>query len=120
MKKINNNHIEQALVMHKETVSPQINCLQEILSHIPEKKIIENRRAVRSPYTWLAISQVVTVFTVLFVIIGVNTQTFSNNEEDIILAYQLETEKIDEQIFYFETTIDEEDYQKTLENEPIL
>lgn len=119
MKETTNDYIEQALVMHKETVSPQINCLQEILSHIPEKKINENRRAVRSPYTWLAITQIVTICSILLVVIGTTT-LFPNTEENIILAYEKDTEIIDQQILDFESSIDEEDYENTLLDESTL
>jgi hypothetical protein len=57
---------EQALAMYAETVSPSKETLVSILNQIPEIKETElqDRRAIRSPYRWLAIAELVSVFVI--------------------------------------------------------
>lgn len=57
---------ERALAMYKETVSPSKDTLVYILNQIPEIKETElqDRRAIRSPYRWLAIAQLTSVFLI--------------------------------------------------------
>jgi hypothetical protein len=57
---------ERALAMYKETVSPSKDTLVYILNQIPEIKETElqDRRAIRSPYRWLAIAQLASVFLI--------------------------------------------------------
>jgi len=57
---------ERALAMYKETVSPSKDTLVYILNQIPEIKETElqDRRAIRSPYRWLAITQLASVFLI--------------------------------------------------------
>lgn len=110
----NNNTItalENALTMRKETVSPNRNCFQEILSQIPEKKIKEDRRAVRSPYTWIAITELVTVFSLFIVILP---SMISLNDDTKM--YELEIRRTDSQLNTFETSIDNEDYKNILQD----
>lgn len=97
--------------MRKETVSPNRNCLQEILSQIPEKKTQEDRRAIRSPYTWIAITEIATVLS-LFLAILPSYITLTNGSR----SYEIEIQKIDSNLDSFERLIDNEDYQKTLDD----
>jgi hypothetical protein len=106
MKKTNNDTIEQALSMYKETVSPHTNCLQEILSQIPEKKIVKDRRAVRSPYIWLAVTEITMLFSIMLAIIPTLTKIINNP------FYQ-----IDKEVQAFETTVQDEDTQDALTNQ---
>jgi hypothetical protein len=65
---MSNKHIhtieERALAMYKETVSPSKDTLVYILNQIPEIKETElqDRRAIRSPYRWLVVAQLASVF----------------------------------------------------------
>ena len=93
--------IESALVMYKENVSPSEIGLQKILSHIPESKVHEERRAVRSPYIWLAITQVAMVCSIIIAVIPTVLQPeYMNN------PYR----DVDSQIEAFEADIMAEDF----------
>lgn len=100
MEKFEVNTIEKALTMYKETVSPETNCLRTILSQIPERKIIEHRRAVRSPYTWLAITELVMVCSMLLTIFP----TMKKISQDPF--YQ-----IDKRVEIFEKNLQKQDLQ---------
>ena len=56
--------------MYKENVSPSETYFQAILSQIPEQQKLKEGRAIRSPYRWLAITQVVTLSAIVFAIRG--------------------------------------------------
>lgn len=107
-----NNYIEKALVMCKENVSPSETNLQAILSQIPEQQNLKEGRAVRSPYRWLAISQMVTVFAIVMMLLpgssgkenGVDVAAISNNP-----YYE-----IDKDVEKFEATINQEDADRSL------
>ena len=103
MKEINTNTIEQALSMYRETVSPQTQCLSDILSQIPERKIIENRRAVRSPYIWLAVTEFVMLCSIMLAVIPTLTKILDDP------FYQ-----IDKEVQIFETGIQQQDLQDNL------
>ncbi len=108
----NNNeqfHIEKALSMYKENVSPSETCLQAILSQIPEQQKLKEGRAVRSPYRWLAITQVMTAFAIIMAIIPHS----SNEAYDITGNPYYET---DRQVELFEQQIDQEDYEQNLKD----
>lgn len=105
MKEINTTTIEQgverALVMYKENVSPSEISLQKILSQIPESKVHEERRAIRSPYIWLAITQVAMLCSIIIAVIPtVLEPAYMNN------PYH----DIDSQIDAFEADIDAQDF----------
>lgn len=110
MNNTNNTTIEQALSMYTETVSPSKENLTMILSHIPEKKNHVDRRAIRSPYIWIAITEVVTLFSILFVISSSLPQT--NNFSDT--AIQDPFYVIDMQVDQFEVGIQKQDYENSL------
>jgi hypothetical protein len=101
------SNIEKALTMYKENVSPSETCFQAILSQIPEQQKLKEGRAVRSPYRWLAFTQMVTLSAILLVVIPgyLNTSADRNNP-------YYETDK---QVELFEAQIDEEDYNQTLQ-----
>ena len=100
------SHIEQALAMYKENVSPSETYLQEILSQIPEQQKLKERRAVRSPYRWLAITQVMTLCAIVIAVLptSIGGGEMSNNP-------YYETDK---QIEAFEQKVDDEDYANSL------
>jgi hypothetical protein len=103
-------NIEDALSMYKENVSPSANQLQAILSQIPEQQKLKEGRAVRSPYTWLYITQVVSLAAILIAVIPSYTNTHST---DIAINPYYETDK---QVEAFEQEIDNEDYQNSLKD----
>ena len=99
--------IEQALHMYKETVSPSEKNFQVILSQIPEQHNHEVRRAVRSPYIWVTITQVVTVFAIVLVFLP--SYTTPSYERDPFYT-------IDTQVDSFEQGLDTEDAIRSLED----
>lgn len=102
------SHIEEALTMYKENVSPSETYFQAILSQIPEQQKLKEGRAIRSPYRWLAITQVVTLFAVIIVVLPtyVGDTAISNNP-------YYETDK---QVDTFEQKLNNEDYQNNLKD----
>lgn len=101
------SHIEKALTMYKENVSPSETYFQAILSQIPEQQKLKEGRAVRSPYRWLAITQVVTLSAVILAVLPayiVQSQNIRSNP-------YYET---DRQIEAFEKQIDNEDFENNL------
>ena len=105
MKKNNHPPVENALSLYKETVSPSEQSLHVLLSQIPEQQKQEKRRAVRSPYIWLAVTQLVMVCSIILIMVStINQPGYLSNP-----FYQA-----DKQIDQFESTTLEEDYQKSL------
>jgi hypothetical protein len=100
-------HIEKALTMYKENVSPSETHLQAILSQIPEQQKLKEGRAVRSPYRWLAITQVVTFAAILLAVVP----SYVKQAQETAANPYYETDK---QIDSFEQQIDNEDYQLSL------
>jgi hypothetical protein len=103
------SHIEDALTMYKENVSPSETYFQAILSQIPEQQKLKEGRAIRSPYRWLAITQVVTLSAIIFAVLPsyISTVNSQNNNP------YYETDK---QVEAFEKQINEEDYQNNLKD----
>ena len=101
------SHIEKALIMYKENVSPSETYFQAILSQIPEQQKLKEGRAVRSPYRWLAITQVITAFAIIFAVIPGHMQV----PDDAKSNPYYETDK---QIELFEQQLDNEDYEHNL------
>ena len=103
------NYIEDALSMYKENVSPSESRLQEILSQIPEQTKLKEGRAVRSPYRWLAITQMVTVCAIMIAVLPgyllLQVENFNNPYYET-----------DGQIEAFEKAIDNEDYENNLKD----
>ena len=99
--------IEKSLAMYKENVSPSETYFQAILSQIPEQQKLKEGRAVRSPYRWLAITQIVTVVAIVIAVLP-NYTTTQNVPVDVRSNPYYETDK---QIEAFEQQIDNEDYQ---------
>lgn len=98
---------ERALAMYKETVSPSKDTLVYILNQIPEIKETElqDRRAIRSPYRWLAFAQLASVFLIaLAVYPTLRTPEIAQNP-----FYA-----VDQQVEQFEQTINQEDEQLLL------
>lgn len=101
------SHIEDALAMYKENVSPSETYFQAILSQIPEQQKLKEGRAVRSPYRWLAITQVVTLSAIIFAVLPayiVHTNDMQSNP-------YYETDK---QVEAFEQQINDEDYERNI------
>ncbi len=98
---------ERALAMYKETVSPSKDTLVYILNQIPEIKETElqDRRAIRSPYRWLAIAQLTSVFLIaLAVYPTLHTPEMAQNP-----FYA-----VDEQVENFEQNLNAEDEKMML------
>ncbi len=100
------NTIEEALTMYKENVSPSETCFQAILSQIPEQQKLKEGRAIRSPYRWLAITQVVTLCAIVIAVLP----TYFTSGEMLSNPYY----ETDKQIEAFESAIDMEDSESTL------
>ncbi len=101
------SHIEMALAMYKENVSPSEQRLQVILSQIPEQQNLKEGRAVRSPYRWLAITQVATLFAIIVAVLPASIGEIRD-------AYNNPYYETDKQIEAFEQQIDNEDTLKNL------
>ena len=101
--------VEDALAMYKENVSPSETCFQAILSQIPEQQKLKEGRAVRSPYRWLAITQVVTLSAIILAVLP----TYVLQSDDARSNPYYETDK---QIEVFEQQIDNEDYQNNVKD----
>lgn len=106
MKEIKTNKIdvkiESALNMYKETVSPDKATLINILNQIPErKKIDEEGRAIRSPYIWLGITQLVAICSVLFILFPTLSEVYIYRNDPFYF--------IDKQVEEFSFGIDNED-----------
>ncbi|MBP9782199.1 MAG: hypothetical protein KBC50_00485 [Candidatus Pacebacteria bacterium] len=102
-----NESIERALAMYMETVSPPRGGLEHILRELPEHVKYSNlpRRAIRSPYIWLGISQLASLcFLVAIMVPGVIRHPA---DMDYFQA-------IDIQVEQFESGINEMDYQSML------
>ena len=106
-----NNYIEKALTMCKENVSPSETNLQAILSQIPEQQNLKEGRAVRSPYRWLAITQMMTVCAIVLVLLPA---TPTGTIEDSRLATENPYYEIDQEVENFEASLDQEDIDRTL------
>lgn len=93
--------------MYKETVSPSKDTLVYILNQIPEIKETElqDRRAIRSPYRWLAIVELVSVFLIALAVYP----TLSTPE-----IAQNPFYSVDQQVETFEKNINNEDYNAVL------
>ena len=104
MKELNQLHntIEKALAMYKENVSPSETCLQAILSQIPEQQKLKEGRAIRSPYRWLAITQVVTLCAIMIAVLP----SYIIPSESTTNPYY----ETDKQVEAFEKALDNEDY----------
>jgi hypothetical protein len=98
---------ERALAMYKETVSPSKDTLVYVLNQIPEIKETElqDRRAIRSPYRWLAIAQLVSVFMVALAVYP----NLGNPEVTQNPFYS-----VDQEVQQFEQNIDQEDVQMVM------
>jgi hypothetical protein len=96
--------LEKALAMYKENVSPSEISLQKILSQIPEQKTHEEGRAVRSPYTWLAITQIVMLCSIMIAVFPTLSQPSYMNDQ----FYE-----IDSQVQAFDASIDAQDAADT-------
>jgi hypothetical protein len=111
-----NNRIELALAMYKENVSPSETSLQAILSQIPEQQKLKEGRAVRSPYRWLAITQVVTLFAILIAVLPAYIGTTGTPVTQQVEYSSNPYYETDKQIDAFEAQIDNEDYQNNLKD----
>lgn len=97
------NTTEEALRMYKETVSPSEDSLKVLLSKIPEKKVEQGGRAVRSPYIWVAITEVVMLFSIMFAVLPTLTKILDDP------FYQ-----IDKEVQLFEMEIEKQDLEENI------
>jgi hypothetical protein len=97
--------IENALTMYAVNVSPSEDRLHKILSQIPEQKTHKERRAVRSPYIWLAITQVVTLCSIMIAVLPTITDPSHLSNPYYSIDRDIET---------FETSIDAQDAETAL------
>jgi hypothetical protein len=107
MKTTNCTIEERALAMYKETVSPSKDTLVRVLNQIPEIKETElqDRRAIRSPYRWLAVAQLASVFLIALVVYPtLQTPEMAHNP-----FYA-----VDQQVEQYEQQINQEDEQMML------
>jgi hypothetical protein len=109
------SHIEKALSMYKENVSPSETYFQAILSQIPEQQKLKEGRAVRSPYRWLAITQMVTLSAIIMIVLP--SYLPSNDTVDSANNPYYETDK---QVEQFEQQLNEEDYQRNLQDYSLI
>lgn len=100
--------LEQSLAMYKETVSPSQDMLMEILNQIPEKKkdLAEERRAIRSPYIWVAVTQFVSVFILVLALLPIRGGPASYADDPFYA--------VDMQVDEFEKGINDDDYRRML------
>ena len=103
------SHIEDALTMYKENVSPSETYFQAILSQIPEQQKLKEGRAVRSPYRWLAITQMITLAAIVIAV-------FPNYVAPTDDAKSNPYYETDKQIEAFEQQIDDEDVTHNLQD----
>lgn len=108
----NERAIEKSLAMYKENVSPSETYFQAILSQIPEQQKLKEGRAVRSPYRWLAITQMVTLAAIVIAVLP----TYITPNEDVKMMRSNPYYETDKQIEAFEQQIDEEDMRNNLED----
>ena len=101
MKDTNQNQIERALSMYTENV-PSKDGLKMILSQLPEQKKGNVGRAVRSPYIWLAITEMVTLCFIMLA--AYPSYTHSEYTQNPFYA-------VDQQVNDFEASIVNEDYR---------
>ena len=104
---ISQSHIEQALTMYKENVSPSETYFQAILSQIPEQQKLKEGRAVRSPYRWLAITQFATLCAIVVAVLPTYVTELQNARNN---PYY----ETDKQVEAFERQIDDEDYRNNI------
>jgi len=102
--------IEKSLAMYKENVSPSETYFQAILSQIPEQQKLKEGRAVRSPYRWLAITQMVTLTAIIIAVLP----SYVNQGTPINIVQNNPYYETDRQIQQFEKQIDVEDYERNL------
>ena len=99
--------IGEALVMCRENVSPSKDMLVNILSQIPEKENLNNngRRAIRSPYIWLAITQVVALCSIVLAVYPTFTKV--TNDPFYLTDKKVETfEQVMQQLDYQDNVMD--------------
>ena len=101
--------IERALTMYKENVSPSETYFQAILSQIPEQQKLKEGRAVRSPYRWLAMTQMVTLAAI---VIAVFPGYVTPGDDSKSNPYY----ETDKQIEAFERQLDDEDVTHNLQD----
>ncbi len=91
--------------MYKENVSPSETYFQAILSQIPEQQKLKEGRAVRSPYRWLAFTQIVTVCAIVIAVLPASISQDTLGKEAENNPYY----EVDSQIQVFEAHLDQED-----------
>ncbi len=118
--KENNTHTQaedtqglaKALTMYVETVSPSRDMLVNVLNQIPEKEKLtaNDRRAIRSPYIWMRVTQFVSVCLIAIALYPSFFQSPTSPDTYTDNPFYA----IDSQVEDFEAGINEEDYQAML------
>ncbi len=98
--------------MYKENVSPSETYLQAILSQIPEQKNLKEGRAIRSPYRWLAITQVATLCAIILAVLPTYVTEMRS-------AWNNPYYETDKDVEAFEQKIDMEDYANSISDLPL-
>lgn len=116
MKEYNTPTIEQALLMYKETVSPKEEDLQAILSQLPEKKIESVSPAIRSPYIWIAVTEVMVLCSLLLVILPsyMNTGDVEKTSSFVVTDEGDPFYALDTSVDTFESQMNNGDYENSL------
>ena len=97
--------------MYTETVSPSRDMLVNILNQIPEKEpTAHDRRAIRSPYIWVAVTQLVSVCVIAIAILP----SFITTPQALDSYNNSPFYATDTQVETFEAGINEADYQAIL------
>lgn len=112
MNNIHDNGIEKALAMYTETVSPSKDTLVYVLNQIPEIKELKasDRRAIRSPYRWLYVAQLVSI---MLVVVAVYPHTIQQSK---LVPTDNPFYEIDAQVEQFEQRMENEDYKMMVED----
>jgi hypothetical protein len=96
--------------MYKENVSPSETYFQAILSQIPEQQKLKEGRAVRSPYRWLAISQMVTLAAVVIAVFPGNIIPLDDSKSNPYYETDKQIEAFEQQLDYEDVTHNLQDY----------
>lgn len=93
--------------MYTETVSPSKAMLVNVLNQIPEIKELptSDRRAIRSPYRWLAVAQLASVFVIALAIYP-NIRGAQHSDNPFY--------EVDAQVEAFEQRINADDYDRMI------
>lgn len=93
--------VTRALATHATSLSPNPEAFRVLLSHIPEKQTTTPLTRVRSPYVWLAVTQLVIACSLVV--------SFYPNLHDQYLYRNNPFYATDQQVESFEISLQQED-----------